>query len=58
MKASDRQSLPRIILVVIGLVLLVAQWFELRGAGVLAAIAAVFLTAFAARRNWSKASRT
>lgn len=52
MKASDRQSLPGIILVVIGLVLLVAQWFELRGAGVLAAIAAVFLTAYATSRTY------
>jgi hypothetical protein len=51
-KASDRQSLPGIILVVIGLVLLIAQWFELTGAGVLAAIAAVFLTAYATSRNY------
>jgi hypothetical protein len=49
---SDRHALPGIILVGIGLVLLVAQWFELTGAGVLAAIAAVFLTTYAASRNY------
>jgi hypothetical protein len=49
---SDRHALPGIILVSIGLVLLVAQWFELTGAGVLAAIAAVFLTTYAASRNY------
>ena len=49
---SDRQALPGIILVVIGLVLLVAQWFEVTGAGVLAAIAAVFLTTYAVSRNY------
>lgn len=53
MKASsDRQALPGIILVVIGLVLLLAQWFEVTGAGVLAAIAAVFLTTYAASRTY------
>jgi hypothetical protein len=31
--SSDRRALPGIILVVIGLVLLVAHWFELTGAG-------------------------
>jgi len=50
--SSDRQALPGLILVVIGLVLFVAQWFEVTGAGVLAAIAAVFLTTYAASRNY------
>jgi len=39
-------------LVVIGLVLFAAQWFEITGAGVLAAIAAVFLTAYVTSRNY------
>lgn len=52
MKASDRQSLPGIILVVVGVVLLGAQWFELTGAAVLAAIAAVFLTAYVTSRTY------
>ena len=50
--SSDRPALPGIILVVIGLVLLVAQWFEVTGASVLAAIAAVFLATYAASRNY------
>ena len=49
---SDRRALPGIILVVIGLVLLGAQWFDLTGAGVLAAISAVFLVTYAATRNY------
>ena len=39
-------------LVVIGCVLLAAQWLDVTGAGVLAAIAAVFLTAYATSRNY------
>lgn len=49
---SDRRSLPGIMLVVIGLVLLAAQWFAITGAGVLAAIAAVFLTSYVTSRNY------
>jgi len=49
---SDRRSLPGIMLVVIGLVLLAAQWFEITGAGVLAAIAAAFLTSYVVSRNY------
>lgn len=49
---SDRRALPGMILVVIGLVLLGAQWFEVTGAGVLASIAAVFFAAYAAGRNY------
>lgn len=48
----DRRSLPGIMLIVIGLVLLAAQWFEITGAGVLAAIAAVFLTSYVMSRNY------
>jgi hypothetical protein len=47
-----RTALPGIMLVVIGFVLLAAQWLEVMGAGVLAAIAAVFLTAYATTRNY------
>jgi hypothetical protein len=50
--ASARSALPGIMLVVIGCVLLAAQWLEVTGAGVLAAIAAVFLTAYATTRNY------
>ena len=50
--SADRQALPGLILVVIGIVLLAAQWFEITGAGVLAAIAAVFLTTYAGSRNY------
>lgn len=39
-------------LVVIGFVLLAAQWLEVTGAGVLAALAAVFLTAYATSRTY------
>jgi hypothetical protein len=49
---SDRPALPGIILVVIGFVLLAAQWLDVTGAGVLAAIAAGFLTAYATTRNY------
>jgi len=42
---TDRQALPGIILVVIGLVLLGAQWFSVTGGAVLGGIAAVFLAA-------------
>jgi hypothetical protein len=49
---SARPELPGIMLVVIGVVLLAAQWLEVTGAGVLAAIAAVFLTAYATTRNY------
>jgi hypothetical protein len=49
---SPRPALPGIMLVVIGCVLLAARWLEVAGAGVLAAIAAVFLTAYATSRNY------
>ena len=49
---SARPALPGIMLVVIGVVLLAAQWFDVTGAGVLAAIAAVFLIAYATSRNY------
>ena len=49
---SDRRSLPGIMLVVIGLVLLAAQLFAITGAGVLAAIAAVFLTSYVISRKY------
>src|SRR5688572_3807630 len=49
---SDRRALPGIILVVVGVVLLGAQWFEVTGAGVLAAISAVFLVTHAATRHY------
>lgn len=49
---SDRRALPGIILVVVGLVLLGAQWFAITGAAVLAAIAAVFLISYVTSRNY------
>ena len=44
---SERPTLPGIILIVSGFVLLAAQWLDVTGAGVLAAIGAIFLTAYA-----------
>jgi hypothetical protein len=49
---SDRRTLPGIILVVIGLLLLGAQWFEIAGFGVLGAISIVFLASYAATRTY------
>lgn len=49
---SDRPALTGVILIVIGFVLLAAQWLDITGAGVLAAIAAAFLTAYATSRNY------
>ena len=49
---SDRRALPGIVLVVIGLVLLGAQWLDITGAGVLAALSAVFLLTYAATRTY------
>lgn len=49
---SARTALPGIMLIVIGCVLLAAQWLDVTGAGVLAAIGAVFLTAYVTSRNY------
>src|SRR6476646_3595545 len=49
---SDRRTLPGLILVVIGLVLLGAQWFEITGFGALGAIAVVFLASYAITRSY------
>jgi len=49
---SDRRTLPGLILVVIGLVLLGAQWFEITGFGALGAIAVVFLASYAVTRSY------
>jgi hypothetical protein len=49
---SDRRTLPGLILVAIGLVLLGAQWFEITGFGALAAIAVVFLASYAVTRSY------
>ena len=48
----DRRTLPGVMLVVIGLALLGVQWFDLGGAAVLAAIAAVFFVAYASTRTY------
>lgn len=49
---TDRRTLPGVILVVIGLLLLSAQWFEIAGFGVLGAIAVVFLASYVATRTY------
>ena len=49
---TDRRALPGVILVVVGLVLLGAQWFSVTGGVVLGAIAAVFLAAHVATGSY------
>src|SRR6266542_4165745 len=48
----DRRSTPGVLLIAIGLVLLVAQWFDVTGAAALGAIAGVLLVMYVSSRRY------